>query len=314
MASSATSAKLAKFVLFVVVLILLAFSIYWLWQRQPKIQNQEKSKEIESIHSQTEPVTNSSIKPPNFSVLSDNIAKIAGKASPDSLVAIFSNSNSTVTQTEANGNFETDFELTEGLNQIAIVTFSKSDLAPTNTKYIDYYLKNGKEKLPEKAVLYSGPVKSIFDTLTTVSTTEGDKKAQTKKTSELLLPEDEEETNATTSALSGIRIGDFAIALGTVDKEGAMSIQKLQIMRDPKPQISKSIVAVKILKEPKSNLFSANNLKDNKIIEFNLNKNSLVYINDQKAETKSILKEKRAVIFFEKEKDKNIAGFVYILP
>lgn len=315
MSSRSASANIAKFIIFLFALALFLFLLYWLWQRQPKSELAKKvESKIETIQSAVEQKDESEIDPPATSVLSQKEIKIRGKTSPDSYVLLYSDSNQKIAVSDQVGSFESGFELENGLNQIEIVSLNKKDLKENSSRQIEYYLKTEKEKLTDKSYLYSGSVKTIFDTLLSINSSSGEKKIQTKKTTELVFPEDEEEKSATASALSAVRIGDYIIAIGTIDKEELMNAQKLTVLRENKPQINKNFSAVKILKEPKSNLFSATDFKDNKLSQFTITKNSELIKEDKDAVARDIVKDKRAIIIFEKDDDRLVAAFVYLLP
>jgi len=315
MSSNSASSTIAKSIIFLVAFGLFLFLLYWLWQRQPKTELQKKvENKIETVQSALEPKDESNIDPPPGSVLSEKEIKIRGKSSPDSYIIVNSDSTQEITTSGPEGTFEVAFKPGNGLNQIEIIALAKKDLKETNRLSVEYYLKNDKEKLDSKSFVYSGPVKTIFDTLLSINTENGEKKIQTKKSTEFVFPDNEEEKSPTASALSGVRIGDFAIALGTIDKEKLMGAQKLAILRDNKPQINKKFAAVKILKDPRLNLVSAANLNDNKLIEITINKTTDITSNDKDGTAKDISKDKKAIVIFEKEGDKNLADLVYLLP
>lgn len=65
--------------------------------------------------------------------------EISGKTSPDSQILITSSSDDIVIQSKHDGSFSSDFELSEGLNEIKIIAFDQ----------------NGDQKTLERTVFYS---------------------------------------------------------------------------------------------------------------------------------------------------------------
>lgn len=296
---------------------LLVYGIYWLWQRQPKPQNhqlsapaaQEKDKEAFTFE----------IKPQDNSILASNKFKFEGRSQPDVLIAIYSNSQNDVVKTDSLGKFEKEVQLAIGLNLVEIVIISK-DLKAGDKITLTYWVEEFNSQTFGTQV-YAGSIKSLLGNLITISTPSGEKNIQASQSVKIELPKDaENESESTKSALQNLRVGDYLIALGDLSG-GTLNAQSLKILRKDKPQIIKKISLAKILTSIRQNLssgrkglFSAKVIETNEIVEFTLNKNSSVALDDQQGKNENIEKNKNALIVYHPAEDQKLVDLIYLLP
>ncbi len=296
----------------VLLSVVLAASIiallWWLWQRQPRPQNKPaETRSTQSQNANDQKQTNSSfnILPKDGSVLTDSKIKLSGKANPNEFVLIFSNSSQKVAKSSGSGDFQVDFELDPKLNIVTITTLK--DNFDQDQSISSLYLKAKDD--PSANSFYAGSVKNIFDKLVTLTTASGEKTFRQKTSTKLILPKD-----AKGKEDQDIRVGDFLIALGAVENEKDFNAVSVEIIRADKPQNKTQSATVQLLTAVKQNLFSAKYMKDGKIIEFSLDKNSKVLAGDKDGTTKDIAKDKKAIVFYQNQDDKNLTKTIYLLP
>lgn len=285
--------------------------MYWLWQRQPRLNKEiSQAKKNDQVQSNTEE-KNSTFDPKEGTVLEDAQIKLKGEVGANSYVAVYSNDYRQLTRSNDKGTFETGIELSDGLNIFEVSEYSQ-ELKKVGNKTIMYYLLSAKGKLAIDTV-YAGNAKNIFDNLLTIGTQDGEKKARASKPTVIVAPSDEEESKkeATASVLSGVRIGDYVIALGKKDKEGLLSAERIEILRENKPKANTRILATIIAGDIKSNLFRGKD-EANKVLEFSIAKTTEVVINSQKGKNEDIKKDRKAIIFFEGG-DKNIVLKIFLI-
>lgn len=291
----------------------MAYGIYWLWQRQPKPKNHQPDSVVGQEQNGAKREQSLEIKPQDSQVLTDSPIKIEGQSKPDQYLAVYSNGFNYLIQTDNSGKFEQAINLTEGLNLIEIVAFSR-DLKEDDKITLTYWLTKKDKKTMLGSTVFAGSVKTIFENILTLSTPAGEKNIRTLKTTEIVIPtEDETEIESTKSALDGVRVGDYLIALGNLSQD-TLNAKRLEIIRQNKPQVTKKLVTAKILTQVRQNLFSGRDLKESKIQEFTLTKDSQILIGGQKAESEDIAKNKEAFIFFTTGGGKKIVDLIYQLP
>lgn len=289
-------------------LLLFAASLVWLWQRQPKSQqaisfleeSQESTPQAQKESNDLE------ISPKDGLVLTQNLVKFKGKASADTFVTIYSNDFQTVTRATKSGDFEKEVELANGLNLIT--------LAILNQKQELEQEKSLTLFVTEESVgntVFAGSVKSIFDTLVTITTPNGDRSVRTSKSTKIDVPQEEQSTGP---AIKNIRVGDYAIALGNAQDKDTQVATSLQIIRDDKPQNTKVLTKAVIITNVKNNLFSAKKVASGEIAEFSLAKQSKVEKDDSPLKITDITRDKNAFIFYHPEKNQNIVDLVFLLP
>jgi len=304
-----TSLVLAKFILTAIILLVFIYGMYWLWQRQPINEIiPEKEEQLESVQSNN--ITQLSVSPKNFSVVKAEIIDFAGITKPNSYVGVFTNEFHNITESDEKGNFSTKLALSEGLNLINLTTIS-DNLTDESSETLIYYFATEEENLDNDTIVFAGPVSSIFDNLIVVTTTEGEKKIQTSKDTLLEIPQ-EEELEATQSALTNIRIGDYAVALGKIT-EDFLDAGGLLIIREDKPQIVKKITSGIILTSVNDSLFSIRN-QSSDIVEFSLAQTTEISSISESPSIEDIAKDNNTIVVYSSLDEENLANLVYILP
>lgn len=312
MASKSPATFLVKIILFALILSALIYALYWLWQRQPRQVKVENQNTTSQIQESTVSKDQSPFDPKENAIIKDKKIKFKGRTTPNSFVAIFSNSNQYISKSASDSTFEKEIAVDLGLNQIGIVTFN-TDLKQTDKKSINYYLTSDKENIGDSDVFFAGPVNTTFDNLLTLNTIQGEKKVRTTKLTQVVSPkEDTQEKSSTSSALANIRIGDFTIAIGKVDKEDILTAAKLEIIRTDKPQNTEKLSLSKIVGSPKLNALAAK--ENEKLLDLTLNNNSDIQTGNKDGKQSDISKDKRAAIFWHDEKDKKIVDLIFLLP
>ena len=293
-----------------IVLLLVAiisFAIYWLWQRQPKPQVQ--SDETASTQSASleksaeEPIQITS--PPDHSVIPSNNITLRGKTDPDSYVVIYSGSANTTVKSDTNGIFEKEIAIGNQLNLIGIAALDNS-LKTKFQKTLTYYQSTDSKN----SVVYAGEVKSIFDTVITVTSQEEEVGIRTNKSTSITLPSFQ--NGKTEEGVKGIRIQDYAIVLGQKNKD-VVTARSVQIVRENKPQNTQEFTPTTFLSTPKQNSFMAQT-PDDKTLEFTLNTSSEISLDGKGAQESDIIKEKNAIIIFHSPSGTNIVDSIYLLP
>jgi len=304
---------IAKYLVILILAASFIFALYWLWQRQPKIQNQEVQTAINSqtIASEGKNPQKLKLSPKDFSVLTSKKVKFEGTSTPNSYLAIFSNTSQAVVKTDTSGNSEKEIDLADGLNLVDLVTVTP-DFQTKNKKSLTLLIA---QDTKDGDTVYTGPVKTIFDTLITLTTTDGQKEIRASKTTAITLPkEDDKEKESIGSALRNIRIGDFAIVIGNLSKEDQLEAKKIEIIREAVPQNSRRLTVVKTLTAPRQNLFSAKNQQSGEIEEFTLGKTSQILVDGKEAKITDITKDKNTIIISHEEKGKQLIDLIYLLP
>lgn len=317
---------MSKIFLGIGTLALLIFLIVWLWQRQPSGPTETVlSPKTEAESTQKQTTDQSKPKPQDNLVVSTEKIRISGKLNPNDYLVIASNRFHKIVKTANDGSFEVEVTLQIGLNFINYISLSPE------LNYIDvnpltfYYSPDKKFKS-----VYAGSVKSIFDTLLTLTTPTGEINARTSRSTELDIPKGEEGETAesTGTALRNIRVGDYAISLGENSDQNTQNSQSLTIIRQNKPQNNSKTITAQIAATPKQNSVSVKNLSDSKVIELALTKTTEVQTENEtpppsptpkaspktQSLTSQILKDRNAIIIYHEEAGKNLVDLIYLLP
>lgn len=305
-----------RYVAPLLILVLLTTSVILLWQRQPK----QKSDKVlsENTTQSTSPTSPEQLEkiqlknPQDQSVITSAKINISGKTTPNSYLAILSNSDIAITKTDNNGNFTKEVELATGLNLIDL-KIATLDAKENFTKSLTlWYDKNSQES---GSSIYAGTVKNIFDTVITVSTVNAAKNINTTKSTafDIPTPDEDEQKESTQSAVKTVRVGDFAIGLGDKKDDNTITAKKVIIIRENKPKIDKSYAEVKLLTAATKNIFTGKNLKDQKNMEFTLSKNSDIFAGDKDGKTEDIQKDKNALVIYHDQDDKKVVDLIYLL-
>lgn len=298
---------LTKVPIAAILFILLSTVIIVLWQRQPKLQQREKSESTEEA-SQKPKEEKFTITPADGTVLGSTTVKFTGKAETGSLIVIFSNDSHGIAKTKQDGTFELQTAQEQGLNLVK-VAFVAPTLELAHEKNLSLFIS---QKDVSKTVA-AGSVKSIFDNLITITTQNGEKNIRTSKSTSFDVPE-EEDVQQATGELDSIRIGDYIIATGDATDEDSIIAKNLQVVRQNKPVLTKEMTVGKIASNVRQNIFSVKNNKDSKLIEFTQDKNTTILLDGQNAQSDSVVKDKSALILYTKVEDTNLINLVYLLP
>jgi len=301
--------KIGKLILIVILLLAFIYSIYWLWQRQPKPAQikQETTNQVQTPKPQKAGFVQ---VPKDSQILSSGKIEISGKVDSEAYIVVVSNSTSAIGRSEKSGEFKIPIELARGLNLLDIQVFN-NNLSAIGSEQKTVYVAES-EPLPQNWEVYAGSVKSILDNLITLTTSTGEKSVKKETKTNLILPSPILSKKPAPAPDESIRIGDFAIALGEV-KDEILNAQDLEIIRENKPQITRKISIAKILTVAKAGKFSAKDTEANKILDFTLGKNSTVIKNGQSAKDTDIQKDSNAIIVYQDEDDERLADFVYLL-
>lgn len=302
---------------------LLVFLIVWLWQRQPTTPIKTETQQKQATQSaQSQSSSDDPLKIQNNLVVKTQKAVIKGKINPRDYFIVASNSFKKIVRANEKGDFEIEVSLGKDLNLLDYAITPK-DLKKISQNSLAYF------QLPDAQFksVYAGSVKSVFDTLVTVTTPNGDVNLRTSGSSQLEIPAPEDETDTSAGTLKDIRVGDYAISLGESIDENSQTSQKLTIVRQDKPLNTSKIVLSQIITSPVKNIFTVKNLQDSKVIELITSTNTQVQLEDQnpsptpspKSSSKTpadsqIAKDKNSIIIYHQEGNKNVADLVYLLP
>ena len=315
MKSSSIINRTAKYLVILILVASFILFLYWLWQRQPRVQNIQTPKPTAESNIIQTPES-FKITPKDGSVLTSKKVKLTGEINPGYL-AIFSNDFQAVIKTDQNGKFENEVDLTDGLNLFKLVSFSNKLKQNQENSLVYLLAKNTKDG----ETIFAGSVKTILDNLLTISTPNGQKNIRSTKDTNITLPKppaDEKNKNeASGSAIQNIRVGDFLIAQGNLansNKNDEIIAKKIEVTREDKPQINKKLAVVKILASLRGDLFSAKDLETDEILQFNLSKNSEIFQEDKQSKPKDITKNKNTIVIYLVKGDKNLVDLIYLLP
>lgn len=289
----------------IVIALVVSFS-FWLWQRQPKPDENQKSISTvnqEGTREKQEQKAILTISPKDGTVLNNNEVKFQVETSPNEYVVISSNFTQSIGKANSSGKFELDLKLEDGLNLINIVTVNENS-EETQSRSISIYIQES----TSSTKVFSGPVKSILDDLITITTNNGEQTMRWKKSTDLILP-----TSQNNKEDTDIRVGDYLITLGTIENEKDFNAISIEVIRQNKPQNLKKFIAGITLTGVKNNLFSVRNQKDSSIAELTVDKNSVISQNGQEVDIEKVLKDKRAIIIYHSEDDKNIVDLIYLI-
>lgn len=306
--------KAINFLLIIITTVVVGVLVFWLWQRQPKvaIQNQPEKTTSTIENKQTEKdISILVLSPKDSDILDTTTVKFSGKTGKDNKVILFSNYAGDIAGAKTDGTFEITQIFDNGLNLINIVSIDQN-FKEIQKQSLTLYVSNtpGKDKN-----VTAGLVNKIFQDNLVVTTLNGD--VTVKKTSSTTIsvpkPDTAKQTPPAKNKDADIRVGDYVVVLGTKTKDTDITASQIQILRDNKPQITKKYAPIKFASAAKLKIFSGNNILDNKLTEFKLDKTNIID-NDKKSDEKAIVKDKRAIIFYTPTGSDNVASLIYILP
>ncbi|MCR4324356.1 MAG: hypothetical protein NUV69_01570 [Candidatus Curtissbacteria bacterium] len=304
--------KTAKLSTFLIILAVIAGGIFWLWQRQPKANREQIKSEVKTNLGIENKKEGFDVTPSDQTVLSSPTATFKGKTNPNNYVLIYSNYFQEVVVADKDGNFEKEAKLQDGLNLVNILSLASSlkvdDQNSQKASLTFFVLKDSKGDS-----VFAGPVKTIFDSLVTITTQAGDQNVRTSTSTEFTMPQAEDEEEESKEPVKNIRVGDYAVAVGEETESDSIVAKKFEVIRDNKPQVTKAYATGVILTPVRQNLFSLKNNQDGKLIEFTLTKDSKITLGGQTAKSADIAKDKTAIIFFTTSSDKNNVALIHIL-
>lgn len=280
--------------------------MYWLWQRQPTLDNNSKitKNPISSPSTQPDIEETFTYSPEGNIIISKERIDFEGNTSPNKIVIVYSNYSQNITRADNQGIYKLAINLAEGLNQITLTSLDES-FKETFSKTLSFY----QDTDSEDTKFYSGPIKSTFDTLLTIMVDGEDQIIRQKSSTETFFDEsiDDEDTD--------IRVGDFVMALGNATKTKDFEANSLFVLRKNKPKnISQYMYGI-FTSEVKSNIFSARNEKNANLVEFYLSSETGFLEGSNEAAKDNIIKDKKALILFhEDEENDNVADLIYLLP
>lgn len=301
------SSSLFKFIAIALLFIIaISYLMYWLWQRQPKPQdnNQIESPIVQSDN-QEEKLDNTSllITPESGTILKDVTNTLSIKTSPNEFVIIYSNFSQGVGKTDQNGELQVEIELEEGLNLINVSTLNKN-LESTQSQSLAYFVSQS----TDASSFFAGSVKSIFDEVITITTISDEQTIRQKTSTKLILP-----SNETDAEDNGIRVGDYVIAQGKIENEKDFSVTSLEIIRQNKPQNEEKHAAGITLSEITNGLFSIRD-PESKIIEFAVDDFTTISQNGNGLDFDNIIKDQRVIVIYFIKDNENIVDLIYLLP
>jgi len=298
-----------KLVLGIIIISSFVALSAWLWTLQPtaapKNVLSEKNSTVQT------PQVSSSIQPPDFSVLKTTAVTLKGKANPGQIIAISGGQTNTITKADAQGNFAQSLSLSKGLNLVK-VAYVSADFKNIDSQTLTYDVNTDTPAL----VVFAGSVKTIFDTLITVTAAGAEKSIRAGKSTQIDVPIEKVEGEATpSSAIESIRIGDYAIALGNYPEEKGQTdtvvAQKIAIIRGEKPQNNSLIIAAYTQTDVQKGRLSVKNTKG-ELIDVVLDENTTVTIAGKTAGTNDVVKDKDAVIVYHQDNGDNLLDTIYI--
>jgi len=304
--------RVKTFLILIIFAIALGSFIYWLWQRQPKgllANDQTLSRQTQNQEATSSAAQTSKVSVEGNKVLTLKKYQLQGQATPNSLVVIYSNSQSAVVKSDSNGKFTATLDFGDGLNLIGLSALDSNlkEVAATN---LTYYVTGSKT---DDTTVYAGLVKSIFKDTTTLTTQTGDatvKKAQDAKVTIPKLPGVEGQQQD-----QDIRVGDYMIALGKNVSEGQLIADNITILRDDKPQNIERWAIARILTSLSKNTFTAQQTGQSNTVKIATDTSTSFIDKDQTADSKAVVKDRTGIIIYhEDEKGNDTADLVYLLP
>jgi len=211
-----------------------------------------------------------------------------------------------ITESQDDGNFKLEAEFPNGLSQLQIIVLNNGLEEIQNIMFPLYI---SEDKADKNSMFIAGTINRIFDNNITLSTKDGN--SDIKITSSTKNIGRAKSPAKTSEEKLDIRVGDYLVAIGQKTPE-ILSAEKIEIFRENKPKIDASYAAVKIVSGAKNNIFSANTTKDNKLLEFTLNKNTQIIADGKKATSAIVTKDKIAIVIYKLENN-NLVTLLHFL-
>lgn len=289
-----------RFTTIIAIIALLSFSVYWLWQRQPKqIQSQAESTASATPQKPEEELKIES--PLNNSAFESGTVVFKGKTLPNQYIVILAG-QPVVIKTDEMGYFQKPVRIERGLSFPKVISLPQN-IEKRLTLYSDpNVIYNG---------VLAGFFKSNFENILTIETITGDNIIRISKSAEFIFSKDNKKTKeSTSSALDKIRPDDYIIGLGDKDGETLIAYQ-LIVTDDEIPSNNFEYFQTTITSDLDQDKFTAVNLKTQELIEFMATPETLVQSNSQE-NTNNISQGQNAIIITHMEKDKKIVDLFYI--
>lgn len=309
-------ANIIKIFIILTVIFGLSFSVYWLWQRQPKntASNEQASTQTVVKSNETQEQQNSLFaKPEPGQILTIGKNTLIGKTEPKTRIILLGDQLSEILTTNDEGTFSTETSFPSGISLIQAVILNQ-DL--TENKSETFSIFASKENSSGQTYI-AGTVTKIFSGTITIRTQTKDLEIKTTKetifTNSQTSPSPSPKTTKTATENENVRVGDYIVAIGQKISGNLETATKIEIYRENKPVISTKYATVKITSPAKSNIFSATNTKDNKLLEFTIEKKTQILEKEKKVSTPSIAKDKTAIIFYQTEDKDNLVLKIHIL-
>lgn len=302
----------ARYLIVVAVIGFLSFSIYWLWQRQPRslVQTQKQTTASATLKkSQDEKLR--LVSPEDNTFVESGTLLAVGKTAPSSYLVILGEKPEVI-ETDEDGNFKKEFRVVLGLNLLKVLVISDENVPE---KWLTVFSSDANKNFRN---VFAGQVKSIFENILTIENIVKDKQIiRLAKTVEMILPSSEnkkeEKVESTTSAIDKIRIDDYVIALGEKDGQSLIA-HELEIIRDQIPKNNEEFSIFQITSSVNQNTFSAQEQKSQILSEFALNNTSRFSSPQGPRDEKNFTPGDKAIIVYHRKQDAKILDLLYLLP
>lgn len=244
-------------------------------------------------------------------VLNGKLVKIQGKAENSQKVLFLSDTISDISTTKPDGTFEIEEGFNQGINLVSVTVLDK-DFSQSQNITLPVYVSQ--DDAESKYKFIAGTAVKIFENTIAVNSQLGEINVKKDKNTKLFMPSPTpSKQTQPKSTQNEIQIGDYIVALGQKNNDTEFTATKIEVLRENKPKINKTYAVVKLASAAKNNIFSGSSTKDNKLLEFTLDKATQFIEKDKKADAKSIAKEKTAIIFYTSLTSGNQTTLVYIL-
>lgn len=288
-------------------------SIYLLWQRQPKPKTEEPQTKIETIveseNGENTQVSSFVTTPKRGEISTSAKVTLSGKVDPDSRVLIYSISQNDIVKSQLDGIFSLDITLPDGINLIQISTLDTNFQEKESATIPVYVSQQGAQN---NLSFVAGTVKKLFQNSISITAISGEIDLETNTSTLFENQQTSKNSKSPSSAKEDLRVGDYIVGLGQPGSNSTFKAQTIKIYRDNKPAIKKSYAPLKFVSVVKNNIFSGTNLTNSKLLEFTLDKNSQIFELNKKVTSKTITKDKTAIIFYQ-DSDTNLVTAIYFL-
>lgn len=207
-------------------------------------------------------------KPNNYAVITDSLVTVSGITKPLTWVIVSSEEEDYLVQSSSNGAFSADVELTSGINHIKatstniygdtasqkiLVVFSSSfqTNTPSSTPNTATDEASMDESVAQKITEAKNPPKAYIGTVTDITDSTIQIKTIDSQIQQIATDKynvsavNVKGTNNKTVKLADVAIGDFIVAMGYVDGNEVLDVQRILIADEPaKTEIAVSMAKV----------------------------------------------------------------------